>query len=121
MVIEVLNIYAFILLFTLFPPRTYVSTKQGENSVFILYIDNYGEQFRECFWRCQCHDLSMNISHPDFNLIPKTAYTRVTDAQHYLFSGKQCVDVFHSIEICSIQGVLAGENLQNKMQAKNPT
>lgn len=41
-------------------------------------------------------------------------HTCVTDVQHYLFSGKQCVDVFHSIEICSIQGVLAGENLQNK-------
>lgn len=42
----------------------------------------------------------------------------VTDAQLYLFSGEQRVDVFHRIEICSVQGVLAGENLQNRTQGK---
>lgn len=39
--------------------------------------------------------------------------------QLYLFSGEQCVDVFHSIEICSVQGVLAGKNLQNRAQGEH--
>lgn len=34
----------------------------------------------------------------------------------YLFSGKQCVDVLHSIEICSVQRVLTGEHLVHKTQ-----
>lgn len=34
----------------------------------------------------------------------------------YLLCGEQCVDVLHSIEVCSVQRVLAGENLGHRRQ-----
>lgn len=37
----------------------------------------------------------------------------------YLLSGKESVNILHSIEICSVQGVLAGKYLKGERRKKN--
>lgn len=37
----------------------------------------------------------------------------------YLLSGKESVDVLHSVEICSVQGILAGEHLRKGREKYN--
>lgn len=87
------------------------------HSLIVSIVNTTAKGLGDINASCSSEDLDdiINRSYPGFN---RKQRPRVTDVRLYLLSGEQCVDVFHGIEIRSVQGVLAGKNLQNRTQGE---